>query len=180
MTVFLEVLTRCYKRPNMLAKNKASLRAQTDNDYIQTLLTDTEGRGIAWSYQNLAAHSRYLMGEYIWILDDDDMAVSQTLIADLKEIAKAHTPDVIMLRMDHGERGILPNKCWQQYPQLGDIGCSAFVVKRAIWQKHSGYFGAHYAGDFDFISSIFARDYEIYWFDCVASAVQRISYGKPE
>lgn len=177
---FLEILTRTYKRPNMLAVNMRSLEAQTCGDYTQTLLNDPDGRGIAWSYKNLASYAPFLEGQYIWILDDDDMAVSQTLIADLKAIAEAHSPDVIMIKMDHAERGILPGLNWQKPPKVGDIGCSAFVVRREIWQKHSRYFGSHYAGDFDFIKSIFERDYEIYWFDRVASKVQRISLGQPE
>lgn len=178
--MFLEVLTRCYKRPIMLLCNQRSMRNQGCTDWKQSLLVDYEGKGIAWSYQNLAAYSPNLVGDYIWILDDDDMAVSLSLVEDLKGIVKAHNPDVIMMRMDHGERGILPGKSWHQYPVMGDIGCSAFVVRRAIWQSHSRHLGAHYAGDFDFISSIFARDCEIYWFDCVASKVQRISLGAPE
>lgn len=178
--MFLEVLTRTYKRPNMLAVNMASLQAQTCGDFTQTLLNDPEGRGIAWSYQNLAAYAPFLVGDFIWLLDDDDMAVSQTLVADLKAIVEAHNPDVIMMKMDHAKRGILPRQCWQKPPILGDIGCSAFVVRRRVWQRHSSYLGSHYAGDFDFISSIFERDYEIYWFDCVASKVQRISLGAPE
>jgi len=177
---FLEVLTRTYKRPRMLAANMASLEAQTDDDHIQTLLNDDEGRGIAWSYRNLASYAPFLTGDYVWILDDDDMAVSQTLVSDLKGIVEAHNPDVIMLKMDHGRLGILPKSCWQKQPEIGGIGCSAFVVKREIWQRHSKFFGSHYAGDYDFIASIFARDYEIYWFDCVASRVQQISYGAAE
>jgi hypothetical protein len=54
------------------------------------------------------------------------------------------------------------------------------VVKRNIWQRHSPSFGAHYAGDFEFISSVFFCAYKIHWFDCVASAVQRISLGAAE
>jgi hypothetical protein len=177
---FLEVLTRTYKRPKMLAINEASMRAQTDRDFTHTLLNDPEGRGIRWSYTNLASYAPFLVGEYIWILDDDDMCVSQTLIADLKEIVKAHSPAAIMVKMDHGERGILPSVCWQRQPEIGGIGCSAFVVKRQVWQKHARFFTANYAGDFDFIDSIFARDYDIYWFDCVASKVQKISYGAAE
>jgi hypothetical protein len=177
---FLEVLTRTYKRPVMLAANQASLRGQSCLDYTQTLFNDPDGRGIAWSYLNLASYAPFLVGDYIWILDDDDMAVSQTLIADLKAIAEAHNPDVIMIKMDHAERGILPGGRWQKSPVIGGIGCSAFVVKRAIWQHHSRHLGAHYSGDFQFINSIFERDYEIYWFDCIASKVQRISLGMPE
>jgi hypothetical protein len=177
---FLEILTRTYKRPTMLAANMESLRKQTYRDYTQTLLNDDVGRGIGWSYTNLAAYAPLLVGDYIWILDDDDKVVSPTFIADLKEIIEAHNPDVIMVKMDHGPRGILPSVCWQRRPEIGGIGCSAFVIKRAIWQKHAQHFGANYAGDFDFINSIFARDYDIYWFDCVASAVQKISYGAAE
>lgn len=128
----------------------------------------------------MAAYAPNLVGEYIWILDDDDLAVSQTLIADLKTIVEAHNPDVIMVKMDHGTRGILPSVCWQRKPELGGIGCSAFVVKRQVWQKHAKFLGNNYAGDFDFINSIFARDYEIYWHDVVASQVQRISLGAAE
>jgi hypothetical protein len=83
--------------------------------------------------------------------------------------------------MDHGPRGILPRENWQRRPVLGDIGCSAFVVRRAVWMRHRHAFnGAEYASDFDFIASIFEQDYEIYWYDCVASRVQRISLGQPE
>jgi len=159
---------------------EASLRAQTDHDFIQTLLNDDDGRGIAWSYQNMANYAPDLVGEYIFILDDDDMLASRTFVADLKSIAAEHDPDVIMVKMDHGPRGILPGRTWQRKPEMGDIGVSAFVVKRDIWQSHAEYLGGHYAGDFDFIASIFEYDYEIYWFDCVASKVQKISLGVPE
>jgi hypothetical protein len=153
---------------------------QSDPDYTQTLLDDPDGRGIGWSYRNMAAYAPHLVGEWIWILDDDDCVVSQTFVADLRVIAAVHDPDVVLVRMDHGARGILPGKNWQRKPVMGDIGCSAFVVKRAIWQKHAHHFSDSYAGDFDFIASIFDKDYEMYWFDCVASAVQRISLGMPE
>lgn len=165
----------------MLGRNTASLFAQTDSDFVQTLLNDPDGRGIGWSYINMANYAPFLVGDYIWILDDDDECVNHTLIADLKAIVAESDPDVIMVRMDHGPRGILPEDCWQRKPQLGGIGCSAYIVKCHIWQTHSSAMrNGVYASDFDFISSIFDRDYEIYWFDCIASAVQRISLGEPE
>jgi hypothetical protein len=169
----------------MLHANMESLRRQTCQDYIQTILDDPDGRGIGWSYSNMAAYAPKLTGQYIWILDDDDMVASRTFVADLKRIEQEFKPDVIMVKMDHGPRGILPNRTWQRRPEIGDIGCSAFVVKRRIWQRHARLFSATYAGDFDFINSIFARDYDpyrarIYWFDSIASRVQRISLGVPE
>lgn len=178
--MLLEVLTRCYKRPRMLAANQASLDAQTDDDWQQTLLVDDVGRGIAWSYQNLAAYAPNLEGDYIWLLDDDDVCIHPTLFAELRVIAEAHSPDVIFVRMDHGERGVLPNECWGCEPKHGDIGCSAYVVRRQVWQAHAKHFGAHYAGDFDFIRAIWNSKPTIFWHDVIASRVQRISRGATE
>lgn len=178
---FLEVLTRCYKRPVMLAANRASLDGQTDGDWMQTLLIDTIGRGIGWSYDNLAAQAGDLEGVYIWVLDDDDMCTRSTLVAELKQIVAQHDPDVIMLRMDHGPLGVLPSRSWGGAPEQGDIGCSAYVVRREVWQRHAqAMTPGHYAGDFDFIRSVFLAGPRVYWHDVTASAVQRISHGAPE
>ena len=46
MRPFLSVVTRCYKRPDMLNENKASLRGQTDQDYEQLFIVDDVGRGV--------------------------------------------------------------------------------------------------------------------------------------
>lgn len=177
---FLTVITRCFQRPNMIAKNIASLRAQTCQDFQQLCLIDDVGRGVGWSYENMATYAPRLKGDYVLILDDDDELICDTLVADLKGIVADTAADIIMLKMDHGPRGILPGKSWQQRPVLGDIGCSAFVVRREVWQAHAQYFTPDYNGDFAFISSIFDEDYEIYWHDVVASRVQRISDGQPE
>lgn len=188
---FLEVLTRCYRRPVLLAHNQASLDAQTDGDWVQTLLIDEVGRGIAWANQHLAAQAGALVGEYIWILDDDDRCIRPTLTAELKAIVAQHQPRVIMLRMDHGPLGVLPpDELWGRLPREGAIGVSAFVVQRAVWQRHASWLAggparvARYASDFDFIWHILAAECgtasAVYWHDVTASAVQRISHGAPE
>lgn len=180
--MFLEVLTRCYKRPAMLAVNMASLENQTDQDWEQTFLIDTVGRGIGWSYQNLAAYAPELTGAYIWILDDDDVCARVELVGELKAIAWVHDrPDVIMVRMDHGPLGVLPGPLgWLGRPAQGDIGVSAYIVRQDVWKAHSAAFGAHYAGDYDFIASVFDSEPRIYWHDVIASRVQRISKGAIE
>lgn len=184
---FLEVLTRVYKRPQMLAANQASLDDQTNDDWEQTLLVDEVGRGVGWSYEQLTAYAPKLTGEYIWLLDDDDLCVYPALVADLKAIVAvasvaAHVPDVVMVRMDHGERGVLPpDRFWGLPPRQAAIGCSAYIVRRAVWQAHAGALApGHYASDFDFIEAIWQSRPRVYWWDIVASRVQRISYGRPE
>lgn len=183
---FLEVLTRCYKRPVMMTCNQASLRGQTVSDWVQTLLVDKIGLGVAESYRVMGRYAANLIGRYVWILDDDDECARFTLLAELKQIWEEHDPDVIMVRMEHGTRGetnILPDaRHWQQPIERGYIGVSAFIVRRELWQRHAAVMveKAAYAADFDFISAILADNPRVYWHDVVASRVQRVSLGLPE
>ena len=179
---FLEVLTRCYKRPLMLAVNQASLAAQTCDDWTQTLLIDDIGRGIPWATERMAAYAPQLVGDYIWILDDDDTCIMPDFVAGLRYIADDSNPDVIFVRMDHGSGRILPDRCWGHAPQCGEIGASAFVVRRAIWQAHAGAMvPGKYTSDFSFIDSIYQSfPLVVYWWDVVASKVQKQSLGEAE
>lgn len=189
---FLEVLTRIYKRPQMLAINVESLRHQTDGDWVQTFLVDNVGRGINWSHENMAAHAPNLVGDLVWILDDDDMCTCSTLVADLKRIVAEHDPDVIMLKMNHGKAVLPDDETWGDGPVCGHIGCSAYVVKREVWQAHAGAMvPGWYGSDYSLINSIFGnnpamglapwvKQPRIYWHDCVASLVQQQSFGQAE
>lgn len=179
---FLQVLTRCYQRPTLLMQNINSIAAQSDPDFEHTLLVDGEGRGVGAAQAALANYAAYVRGRYVWILDDDDLCVDAGLVAELKAIAAEHDPDVIMVRMDHGPRGVLPdNTHWQKPPAMSWIGCSAYIVRRELWQRHAHAFAsATYNSDFDFIDAVFRGDPEIYWHDRIVSQVQRISLGAPE
>lgn len=178
---FLEVITRCYKRPRAVLINIESLMRQTDGDWLQLFLVDSVGRGVGWA--NAQMQRIVPFGDYVWVLDDDDVCASPTLVADLKAIVKLHTPDCILIKMDHGPLGILPDPV-----QWGDrnvveahIGVSAYVVSRETWTRHCHAWSDRYAGDFDFIKAVLDDPtVTVYWYDCVASAVQRISHGEPE
>lgn len=178
---FLEVLTRVYKRPTMLQINMESLRRQTDQDFTQTFLVDDVGRGIEWSHENMAAYAPRLVGDWVWCLDDDDMCILPTFVEGLKAIAVLNAPDVIMVRMDHGYGRILPSARWGRSPQMSEIGASAYVVKRGLWQAHAGAMvPGKYTSDFELISSIWRDSPAVYWWDVIASRVQRQSLGAAE
>lgn len=179
---FLEILTRHYtKRPNMLAANQASLATQTDADWVQTLLVDDVGRGVAWANANLGTVASRLVGDYIWILDDDDLCTCPTLVEELKQIVVLVAPDVIFLRMDHGPLGVLPSdQDWRKAPRWGGIGMSAFVVRRAIWQQHAHAWREVYEADYRFIDDVWQGQHHVYWHDIVASRITRRSVGRPE
>ena len=181
---FLEVITRtANNRPTMLKRNIDSLRAQTCLDFEQSLIVDPKARGVAWANGNMFHVAQGLTGEYIWILDDDDECIDPRFVSQLKRVVDDHSPDVIMVRMNHGIYGILPDShTWGKEPKKAHVGCSAYVVKRDVWKRHAYIWqGADYSSDFDFIHSIFGdSDVSIYWLDVVASRVQMIGSGEAE
>ncbi len=182
---FLEVLTRCYKRPTWLAENQESLRRQSDPDYVQTLLVDDVGIGVARANARLADVAPMLTGDYVWVLDDDDLCTCETLVADLKRITEAcrSRPAAVVVRMDHGLLGILPDvdRWWGVIPPEGCIGASALVVRRDVFVAYADWWRTQrYASDYDFTAAVMRGERDIVWVDIVASRVQRISIGRPE
>jgi hypothetical protein len=176
----LEVLTRCNRRPQMLMANIRSLTAQSDSDWEQTFIVDTAERGIGQSYDALATQPVH--GEYIWILDDDDLCIYPNLVSDLRRLA-VQQPGVVMVKMDHGSGlGVLPDtEHWGKPPEQGYIGCSAFVVRRDVWDRNAAAFAhGHYASDFAFINTAWKEEPVVVWHDVIASQVQQISHGVTE
>ena len=136
---FREVITRTFGgRPKMFVAQQMSVAAQTDRDFVHKVRVDGGRRGLEVATKNLGAYAPHLVGEYIWILDDDDDCTLPTFVAGLKKIAVLNAPDAIMVRMDHGYGRILPSARWGKSPRVSEIGVSAFVVRREVWQAHAG------------------------------------------
>jgi hypothetical protein len=164
----------------MLTRNLASMAAQTCDDWEQMLLVDTQGVGVPLAQRVLAEQGRYLAGDYVWVLDDDDECVRPTLVAELAGIAHDHKPDVVMVKMQRNGADLPEPDYWGQTPVVGHITCSGYIVRRELWRACADAWGERYTGDYDFIAAVFEQDPEVYWHDVVASAVQRISHGEPE
>lgn len=117
------------------------------------------------------------MGDWLWVLDDDDECCYPDLVADLRRISAANpSVSVVFVRMDHGpDLGVLPDdETWGGEPVHGHIGCSAYIVRRDIWQAHAHAFsGGHYASDFDFIKAVWDSHPTVYWLDVIASRTQQ-------
>ena len=182
MRTFLQVVTRTYKRPTMLAANMASIAA-LGSDVRHTLLRDEKGIGVAAANAQLAEFEP--VARYVWVLDDDDVCTYDNLLADLKYLAwLQNAPPAFIVRMDHGpELGILPNAVgWRKAPREAGIGCSAIITRRDVWMRHrQAWATGRYAADFDFISAVWESwQRTIVWHDVVASRCQRISRGLPE
>lgn len=115
-----------------------------------------------------------VQGEYVLILDDDDLMADEELIAKLKAQVKEYRPDLFMVRMDHGAWGILPAETWQRIPQRGRQGCSCVIPSRAIFLEAVKAYAPKYDGDFDFVSACWGLSEDVFWLDTVATRVQQI------
>lgn len=175
--MLLEVLTRTMpaKRPGMLARNQASLAKQSDPAWVQTLLFDYKGVGVAATHERFARHRP--AAQWVWVLDDDDECTYPSLVADLRTIGTAMPAvNVVMVRMDHGAPlGVLPDeRTWCRAPIEGALGCSSYIVRGDVWDAHKHAWGScRYASDFDFIADVWNGGPTIYWLDVIASRCQR-------
>ena len=174
---FIEVVTRCYKRPKMLAENTASLDRQTFTDWEQTLLIDEVGIGLDQANAQLADFVP--VGDYVWILDDDEIATRDSLFEEVYNIVNDTGADYVMVKMDHGFRGILP--LWQREPMPGAIGVSAAFIRRDVWEQCAHCWRKPgYMTDGQFMTAAFNAAERVEWHDVIGSMVQKISLGAPE
>lgn len=176
MPNFLTIVTRHMgERPVSYQRQIASLAAQTDDDFVQIVVWDNVGRGIPAAQS--AMHSLYyLVSDYVWVLDDDDVAEPDA-VEIIKAVAKAlDYPPAFAVRFSHNGN-ILPKD--GEPLQCGGIGVSSVVVRRDTWARTCANFGESYSGDWDWISSI-TRIAEIPVTSYVVGATLGASRGQPD
>lgn len=176
----LEVLTRTFgQRPEMLKHCRQSLELLDDPDWTQQLIVDDQARGVAWANRNLSTIEA--TGEWVWVLDDDDICCRSSLVQEIKQIAANFQPDVIMCRTYHAKFGWLPSQAnWLQRPVLGNCGTGNVIVRRDIWNAHRYGWTEEYAGDFAFIDRLWLADLRWYWHEPTIMYYPQQSMGRPE
>lgn len=178
---FLQVVTRTFgRRPSALARNQGSLADLSDPDWAQTLVMDEAGRGVNWANMNLATVPA--VGDYLWMLDDDDVCVLPSLVGDLKRIVDDGRPDVIMVRAEHARLGLLPGRNWRLAPVLRDVSTSNFIVRADVWNAYRAVFAGFdcYEADYRFVAYLWQQGLNFYWHDVVAVYYAQNSLGAPE
>ena len=185
--MLLSIITRCYNRPIGLRRNQLSVRKQTRWDYEQILLIDEVGVGINVADARMAADAPALInGDYVYILDDDDLFIDNQFVAEIHRIAQTYDPDIIMVKSDNGRLGILPSAAtWEKEPQPGQVSVLNYVVKAEIWKRHAPAFATHPtdAGDAMFIVELFKHGYSVYWLDLIVAMTGPVSgrnHGRAE
>jgi len=186
---FLTIVTGCYLRPVMLERNITSVLVQTERSWEQIFLYGDAESGIDGFHQRLGERQDEYTGRYIYVLPDDDMLVDSGFIAGLRRIYAEHDPDVVMVKADKLQFGILPTeRVWGGKLIFSEVDLINYVVRAEVWKRHSAaftrrvypYHHGAYAGDYSFIEAVFEDEPSVYWWDRLVAKSQRISHGKPE
>jgi glycosyltransferase involved in cell wall biosynthesis len=172
--MFLSIITRTYLRPNLLKLNQESLRNQTDGDWEQILLVDKVGIGVPEANKNLRTVD--VSGDYVLILDDDNVVTDNNFIANLK-ILEESKPDLIIVQLQRDKERVFPTKI---PPEMGSIDTANMVVSREMWYKHRSDFRDSYNGDFYFAESLYKDNIITVKYDGIPLKSLRISKGNPE
>lgn len=177
MQPFFSIITRnAPGRADLLKRCEDTVRAQTFRDVEHLILYDLKGVGVGQAQKML--HTASPRGEYVLVLDDDDFLSDDTALECLHRQLSETLPDAAVVRVQHGQLGIMPWR-WGEMPECGQITVSNLVVSNGAWYLTRGNFGTHYAGDFDWIASVFAY-YKPLWLNVDLVTVKRMRHGQAE
>lgn len=185
--MLFSIITRCYRRPVGLRRCKLSLALQTDQDFEHVLLVDDVGIGFRAADVRLVTDAPALInGDYVYVLDDDNLIIDNSFVARIRWFAQEYDPDVIMVKSDHGRTGILPSpEVWRRRPIAGQIDTLNAIVRSEIWKRHIGVLATCQddARDAAFFAELFNHGYKIRWLDKIVAMSGSLSgrgYGQVE
>lgn len=158
-----------YTRPTWLARCKDSVAQQTDQDIQHLVIVDKVGIGWAGVAKEIPQHHAEILGDYVYILSDDDWLADNNVVADFRQFVQTNgSPDFVFCKQRIG--GAVYPTNWGQPATVAKISGGCIIVKRQVWFEHK--WGTGRTGDFAFISSV-CDDKRLrgVWFDrlfCVA------------
>jgi hypothetical protein len=161
---FLTIYTPTFRRPGMLERCVASVTRQESLEMIQHIIVrDEVGLGIAGMFAEIPRHVEEMVGDYVYILQDDDELADGRCVADVQEwiCRQMVNPAVIMVR--NIKRGMNLPLMWETRPVCGWVDLGGYLVKREVFAENAGMFGRRYEGDYDFIDRLWAMGYTFGW-----------------
>lgn len=180
MGKFLSIYTPTYERPVLLARCVESVEEQTIRDEIQHLIVQDEvGVGIPGMFAEIPAHLDELEGDYIYILQDDDVLVQTHVVEGLKRFIRAGgDPEVVIVKVRKRSQ-ILPT-FWGERPRKAHIDLGNYVVRRDVFVQHVADFGRRYEGDYDFIDALWKAGHRFAWCDLLFAHAMTVGQGRPQ
>jgi len=181
---FLSIVTRNHPgRPNLLKRCIESVEKLKDKDFQHIIIYDSEGLGIPHANQLFAKGKYRVTGEYVFMLDDDDVLISDDLVSDMKLVTSLQNyPDIIFVLMTLNGITFPSPLVWEKDQLIpGNIGTSCFVMKNELWQDSIDSFKTtELSGDFNFINTAFSKTSSKYWYGKTYARAFGLSGGKAE
>jgi hypothetical protein len=185
MHPFLTIVTRCCRRPKMLSENIESVKRQTCHDLEQMFIVDLTRKGIQAADRALAENKKHVLGEYVYILDDDCLLINESFVELVKGVVAAEHPDIIMVKSKRppgppSRQSIVPTPdVWGGKMRHGSTNCLCYVMKATLWKAHIEQFGAKpWGGDWWTLESALKTKPAIYWLDEIVADARQLGRGR--
>jgi len=180
---FLTVITRVHpKRPNLVKKTIESIKNQSDDDIQHLLVYDPTENGIGFPGANdMIARAVGIEGDYVTVLDDDDIFSSKTFIADLKKLIEKRPIDLVIGKVRYGKNVLPPESEFKQEKiVLSKIGSTCAIVRRDLWDKNKEIWGVGvYCADFHFIAAVTEQAKASIWWDyLIAETLSKVQNNR--
>ena len=166
----------------MLAKCIKSVQAQTDNDWEQVFILDTEKRGLVWANNSMVHNKARVQGQWVFHLDDDCRLITRAFIAKIKRHLEQHSKsEVIMLKTRRPQLAptILPKpNVWGHKSRLKmRANGMCHIVRNDVWQECIHALGGGGGGAWRFINAFLCAGAEVTWLNMVGSETQQLGRG---
>lgn len=176
---FLTILTRVHPaRPRCLARNIASVKAQTDHDFQHLLLRpEVEPHDVVKVGPLIHYAAGQIRGRYIMQLPDDDRILMPDFVRDLKAMIGTDDIDMVIFRMWLGMGICPPDRQWMLRAITGGfIAGQNVILKRKIYDGASHeWLRPTYSADFNYIQTAFGLSKKVVWWDYVGLESQGIN-----
>lgn len=165
----LSIITRCHiNRPRGFEVLRKSIEEQTLIGTQHVLLRSEGEIGIPGANRMLAGEDavKYVRGDYVQVVDDDDKITSPEYIEQLQQfIISQGYPDWIMVRGRINERSY-PHPWGQKWqPKVGTVACFCIITSRDLWEQHHHAWGIDKCGDWNFAKTLWEAGNRPVWFD---------------
>lgn len=182
---FMSIVTRhMSQRPNMFKQCCDSIDEQSNQDLEHIVIEDSLGVGVPLANALLAVNADKVHGQYVFILDDDNVFVDDNFITDIKSIIKNREIDLIFIKKYIGEIIFPRETSWNTNGiAIAEVDTGCVVVKKEVWlQNIHWFFNGGHCGDFSFIKQLMnvIPASKIYWQDKIYTKALRVGGGKPE
>lgn len=180
---FMSIVTRNHPdRESQLNRCMSSLREITDKDFSQVVIHSDFREDIPRANRLFYEYRHRVVGDYVFILDDDDYLGNNSLVEDMKKIVEEQgSPDIIFIRMFLRGELYPPNDVWESKELIpGSLGSSCFVMENSLWQDSVDQFKTTESpGDYNFINAAFSKAKNVYWHDKAYANALQLNRGRP-